>query len=675
MKLSALFYRLAWGSFAALAATHAGSAAAQAGSSDDLDLPSLEALLNADVTTAARRSQKLGEAAAAVFVITRDDMRRAGVLHLPDAMRMVPGMQVGRISGDAWAVSARGFVGFSANKLLVLIDGRSVYDTLFSGVQWNTHDLPLDEIERIEVIRGPGASLWGANAVNGVVNIITRSSMDTRGGTASVTAGSPGLGQLGARYGGVFAGGGTWRVFAHAGTEQPMAPGAGIGEDTWQNARIGGRLDQPLAGGSLMVTADIQSSRNEQPTALGKLKSSMDGGHLLLRREWRGADGPVTMLQASLDRLDNSQAAFRIVRDTFQLDLQQQRVPWTGHNLVWGGGVKVSRDDMTRETLIGLDPSSETQRYAHLFVQDEIALGQRLHLTLGSKFEHNSYVGWKAQPTVRLAWQLAPQQMLWGAASRAVRTPSRAERGMSMNPLMAVVPAGSPLLGAPLPPGFAGLANALQPNPSFEAEQLETFELGWRGQLGSTASIDISLYRSLYDKLRYGTFGTPLGVVPTPAGPLLVLPLAMVNGPAAVSHGVEAALEWRPAPWWRLQAAYSQQHVRVLTDYPVVMDTPETGAATAMPRYQFSLRSGFDLPQQVKFDFWVRHVAALPLIDVPAYTGIDARLAWRARRDLELSLVGQNLNQAEHPEAFTEFFTSQARDVRRSAYLQMRLWF
>lgn len=660
------------------------AAAAYAAETDVMDL-SLEDLLKADVMTASRKTQRLSDVAGAVFVITREDIERSGVTSIPEALRMVPGVQVARLANNRWAVSVRGFNGRFANKLLVLMDGRSIYSPLFSGVFWEVEDTVLEDIDRIEVIRGPGAALWGANAVNGVINIITRKARDTQGTLLAASAGTDGDGALTARYGGQM-GDGHFRVWAKGFRRGESVGLAGApGHDDWRAMRTGFRGDWNAgAGGRVTVSGAVHEGTTGDQWNLADVTSPSGftanvvqqknrGGHLLGRVEWYSDSGAESVLQGYADhgRMEVGNLIHE-TRQTVDLDFQQRVRFAEQHDLVWGLGYRHSRDHIdTARSFLSIPPNERTYRLASVFLHDEIALApETLRMVLGGRLENNNYTGTEFQPTVRLMWMPSPSQAIWGSLSRAVRTPSRAENDATVE--LSAMPADPPGRLVPL------LMRNLPPaNHSLQAEVVKALELGYRHQFHQRLSIDATVFRNDYTKLNSSPLlGIPnLVLAPIPH---LVQNLLPANVNEARTHGLELAVDWHALSWWRLQPAYTYLRVNAastVSDRASAEDAASTGKRE--PRHQWSLRSSMTLSGRSQFDVWLRHVASTtwPGGSAPRYTTMDLRYAWRVLPGLELSVVGQNLLDRRHPEIIPFQLPSEPLQIQRSLYVKAKWQF
>jgi iron complex outermembrane receptor protein len=580
---------------------------------------SIEELMQIDVTSVSRRSEPFSRAAAAVTVITREDLRRSGVASLPQALRLASSLFVARSSQRDWVITARGFAITTANKLLVLIDGRSIYTPLFSGTFWDVQDTLLEDVERIEVIRGPGATLWGANAVNGIINIITRRAADTQGGLVTVAAGSPverGFG--GVRYGGALGSEGKYRVYGKAFDRGPLElAGGASARDPARMGQGGFRAEwKPAAADGVTLQGDLYKGHEGEAV---RADTELDGGNLLGRWSRRLAAGSDLELQAYWDRTHRRiPDLFEEHRDTWDLDLQHHLALGGRHDVVWGAGFRRTRDRVGNSTAVAFLPDRRTQDLYSLFAQDEIALrGDRLHLTVGTKLEHNDSTGLEVQPNVRLAWTPVDRRTLWGAVSRAVRTPTRLDEDVRF-----------------LSSGQVVLAGA----PDFQSEKLIAYELGYREQFGAGLSLDLSTFYNVYTDLRSQDLS---------AGG--TLPIVLANNLEAETWGAELRANVQAASWWRLQGgvAWFDKHLHVKPGTSDRFGGLEEGND---PRQRYSLRSTMDLPGGFELDGWLRRVGRLPFPGLAAYTDLDLRLGWHANRSIELSLVGQSLLRARHAE-------------------------
>jgi iron complex outermembrane recepter protein len=593
---------------------------------------SLEQLMEARIYSVSKKPQKLATAASAISVITEEDVQRSGANNIPDALRLAPGVQVGRVDSQTWAISARGFNDVFANKLLVLQDGRSIYTPLFSGVFWDEKDVLLEDLDRIEVIRGPGATLWGANAVNGVINIITKPARDTQGWLVSAGGGTEDRTTAGVRYGGKIGENAFYRLYGkYLNHDDSVTPSGDRAGDSWQMGRGGFRADWNVSDQNLFIfEGEGYGGREHEtyivptpPLGTGNLpdRKTVTGGSLLGRWTHTFSDESDVRLQSYWDRTVRDTEIFRETRDTYDIDFQHRFPIGDWNDLIWGAEYRASSDDIGNTPVVALEPPERTKHLASAFVQDQIALVKdRLELTLGSKFEYNSYTHFEVQPGGRLAWTPNEKQTVWGSISRAVRTPSRAEHDVILHQAASA--------GTPFTLEFRG-------NPEFESEKLVAYEIGYRHQFHPRASVDLALFYNDYDELR--------SIEPLPAlGPTV---FTLGNKLTAEAYGIEIAPAWQVTDWWRLQAAYS--YLEIQLHHNTVLDPDDEGRS---PRHQFTLRSLLDLPANVQFDAAVRYIDSLPALNIPNYLVMDLRLAWRPLKNLELAIIGRDLLDSHHPE-------------------------
>jgi iron complex outermembrane receptor protein len=577
---------------------------------------SVDQLLDLEVTSVSKRSEPLAGAAASIYVITAEALRRSGATTLPEALRLAPNLQVARIDAGQYAISARGFNNAIGNKLLVLVDGRTVYTPLFSGVFWDQQDLLLQDVERIEVISGPGATLWGANAVNGVINVITRQARDTSG---TLLAAEYGESELGAalRYGKDF-GSGAFRVYAkYSGLDRSQRAGGIPLDDDWQRAQIGFRTDWDRDQDSFTVQGDAYDGETSHRGFVGPFELtaiSVTGANVLGR--WRRdlGDGDEFQLQAYVDHTERDDALFyRPTADIVDLDFQHS-FGSGAHRVVWGGGYRHARDDIDPGFATIFVPSSRSLSWGNLFVQDEIALRESLTAVLGLKLESNDYTGVEVLPSARLAWQTSEHQLVWSSLSRAVRAPARYDRDVRF-------------------PGFPPFF--VVGGPEFESEVANVIEVGYRAQPASSLNFSVTAFAHLWDRIRSGTS----------------LPVRIENKIEGEIYGVEAWSEYRPIESWLLSAGVTwmedELRLKAGSTDPVGVNN---NTLRNDPDYVASLRSRFDLPRGLQLDFGLRHTARLPAPVVPAYTELDVRLGWQSADGLGISLVGRNLLHDRHPE-------------------------
>ncbi|MGH8707568.1 MAG: TonB-dependent receptor plug domain-containing protein [Burkholderiales bacterium] len=597
-----------------LAAAWAASAQAQAASRGELADLSLEELANLEVTSVSRRAERLSDAPASIFVITGDDIRRSGATSLPEALRLAPNLQVARVDARQYAISARGFNSTAAAKLLVLIDGRTVYTPLFSGVFWDAQDTLLEDIERIEVISGAGGTLWGTNAVNGVINIITKRATDTQGTLAYAGGGNEEAG-LGARHGLRLDNGGGLRVYGKGFSRDSTvrASGADV-PDQWHSGQAGFRADWGAGSDSYTFQGDAYQGKADQ-TAPGDV--SLSGGNVLFRWDRQLAGGDRVHVQAYFDNTQRDiPGTFAERLDTYDVEFQHALSLGSDNLLTWGGGHRFSKDSVTNTTALAFLPADRDLKWTNVFAQDEYRWSDALRLTAGARVEHNPYTGTEWLPSARLAWRIDPARLAWAAASRAVRAPSRIDREFFV----------------PGQPPFTVLAGG----PDFRSEISNVFEIGYRAQPSARASYSVTAFRSLHEHQRT--------VEPGPQGPVIG------NGMEGESTGLEAWGKLQVTPRWRLSAGGTLLD----QDLRLAPGSGATGVSVAGndPKRQFSLRSSHDLGAAQELDVIVRYVSALPDPPVRSYTAFDARYSWRVRAGLELSVSVQNLFDDRHLEFF-----------------------
>ncbi|HEX2100154.1 MAG TPA: TonB-dependent receptor, partial [Candidatus Synoicihabitans sp.] len=602
---------------------------------------SIEELMNESVTSVAKKPQRIGDAAAAITVLSHDDLRRSGATNVPDALRLVPGMHVGAVNASQWAVSARGFNNLYANKLLVLVDGRTVYSPLFSGVYWDLQRTMLEDVERIEVIRGAGATVWGSNAVSGVVNIVTLGAHETLGSMIYGGGGSdPGV-FGGVRYGGVIGDATYYRVFAsyQANEESHLRDGQPA-HDNWRAKHSGFRIDHHFDETSRLTwQADVTATDLDDDTS-----SAYDFNTLA---RWSRSFSARSTLEAQVyyDRTHRGKSTRAgSTTDTFDLAVQQTLGLGEHHDLIWGLGYRSSSATVGESsTLTSVRDGNFDKDLFSVFVQDEYQLvPERLTLTAGLKFEHNGFTGAEYQPSLRAVWKPAASQALWAAVSRAVRTPSALE--------------GTDLFGLTLGPPIRGPGGGLY-NPTLvgnldlKSEIVWDYQLGWRAQLNRRASVDVAGFYSRFEDLI--TVGGITAFVP--AAPVGEARVPWVNLYGQDNYGGEASLTVAPTNHWRLTASYAlllEDLVGSVSDKP------------SQPEHQFVLRSSVDLTSKVGIDLQLRHVSQTAV--VPAHTNGDLRLSYRLAAGLEFALVGQNLMHSrsfEHGAAYYAVTSAVPRRV------------
>jgi iron complex outermembrane receptor protein len=581
----------------------------------DLKKMTIEELMDVDVTSVSRASERLADTAAAVTVITAEDIRRSGATDIPEVLRLVPGLQVARFAAGSWAISARGFNSTAANKLLVMIDGRTVYSPLFSGTFWEVQDLVLEDIARIEVVRGPGATLWGANAVNGVINIITKSTHQTKSNYADVAGGgAEDLGVAALRVGGAAGADTSYRVFGKYSYRDQLARSGGAdANDSVRIGRTGFRVDTTKGDNDITLEGEVYRGLAGFP---GRQDGKVLGGDLVSRWNGKLSNRSELQLQAYFSRELRRvpmQSDFR--QRTLDIDLQH-RLLIASHAVTWGAEYRWNADVNLQTPVLSFVPAERTYPLVTAFVQDEVSLAaDKLKVQFGSKFEHNDFNGFEIQPSIRALWSLRSNESVWGAVSRAVRTPTRFDSDIRFGP-----------------PGFQFVGN-----PDFDAEKLVAFELGYRRQTAARLSLDVASFYNVYDSLRSLEFQPAAGVV------------ALLNNANARTYGVEVSAAYDVSEEVRLTGGYSFLGKRTSLDSGHV-DVLNGALEGNDPRHQFMVHGSADVDGGVELDSTFRFVSRLPAPAVPRYAELDARVGWNATSTVELSLVGRNLLHRQHPE-------------------------
>jgi len=632
---------------------------------------SLEQLTNIEVTSVSKAPEKANEAAAAIFVITADDIKRLGANSIPEALRIVPGLDVAQAGSNEWAVTSRGFNGQFANTMLVLIDGRTVYTPHFAGVWWDAQDVVLEDIDRIEVIRGPGATLWGANAVNGVINIITKSAKDTQGGMASFTAGNQINGDSTVRYGTKLDDDAFMRIYAkYTDNDEFRLKSGSSANDNWHKSQTGFRADwSSSADDKITLQGDAYKADESfilnlpsfvTPPATTSLQPMEANGFNLLSR-WNHifSSESNTTVQVYFDQADRKDAVYDDRIDTADFDFQHV---WTGlerNEIIWGAGYRLVDDFFTDTPYYVINSPHRADNLFSSFVQDKIAIvPDKVFFTLGSKFEHNAYSGFEFEPSARVSWLVDSNQTIWSSVSRAVQSPSRTLADSNYF-AQGQVQAGP----------FSGFS-ALAGSRSVNSEDVIAYELGHRIQPTKNLSFDTSVFYNHYTKLVVGTLGSafPTSNSAFPS-PFFIYPSLPENTNTAHSSGLEEAANWNVTDKWRLAASYTYLTFKI--DQPDPFGYNWEGK---QPRNQFNVRSTLLLPYNTEMDNALYYVASLPSIGIAGYYRFDTRLAWKATDGVDLSLVGQNLLRAEHVE-FTGFSYQGVEEVPRTVFANVTFHF
>ncbi len=642
----------------------AGMAIAQ---TNDLGQASLEDLMNMEVTSVSRKEQPLSKAPSAIYVITQSDIRHSGATNIPDLLRMVPGVDVAQINANTWAISIRGFNYRYSGKVLVLIDGRTVYSPSFSGVYWDQQNLPLEDIDRIEVIRGPGGTVWGANAMNGVINIITKAAADTKGGLISAVAGSyedQGLLQ----YGGSLGAGDDYRVYSRYSMNgnSPSAPSSPAVDDG-HSSQAGFRSDWNLSSADkLTVQGDLMGNSEGQTlttlfwNSLPNLYTvdnqvTVAAGDLLGRWTHTFANGSEATLQLYYDHIRRFDQALNI-ENTGDAEFEYHFHAGARNDVVTGIDYRISDQVYIDGYEVALGDGYRTDELFSGFLQDEVRLTNSLSAVAGVKIEHNSYTGFENEPGVQLVWSPTPRQTFWASVEKAIEQPSWLYAQGQLD-----------VSSVPLEGGGFGLVH-LSGNPDLASQRMLNYEIGYRARVSDRLTFDASVFYSHYDNLLTLEPQTAY-FAQTPAPAHLVIPSLYENWGEADDHGIEFDARWRVTRWWSLAPGFSYLHMRLALD-PGSQDTSFFATAGDSPKFQWQLRSEIRLPHRLEWDSAAYYVDSL--IDgstgagtVPAYTRVDTRLGRPFGEHAEVSLTGQNLLSAHHLE-FLDGLQVTPMDVGRA---------
>jgi iron complex outermembrane recepter protein len=639
-------------------------------STPDVSSLSLETLASTEITSVSRKEQKLTEAASAIFVITSEDIRRSGLSNIAELLRTVPGLDVAEIDANKWSITSRGFGERYPDKMLVLLDGRTLYSPLTSGVSWDVQETMLEDVERIEVIRGPGATLWGANAVNGVVNIITKKANDTQGvlGVGRVTLQDRDSGAV--RYGGTIGSRGYYRIFGkYFDRDGSVQPGSGGGADGWHDLRSGFRADWDLAQGTtLTVHGDIYRGRvgttvpgiiSLSPPLSGDFidKTINTGGNLIGR--WSRASAALeTTIQGYVDVVNRNEiGVLGQSYHTFDLDFVQRYHPGTRHDLLWGSDFRDNADRTVGSLNISFDPASRSTQLYGVFAQDEITLvPAQLKLTLGSKLEHNYYSGFALQPNGRLIWIPGDRSSTWIAISRASESSSRTDADIRTNE--------NPEIDAN---GILTISSSFG-MPHLPPENVLAYELGSRLQMTRKFALDAATFYNEYTNRHTDEPGTPY-FEDSPMPRHLVLPTYTASNIHGETHGLEFLAQSHPTANWELTGSYTLFEIHLHQSALSQDFDTAPGSEGSTPRQKFQIHSLVTLPHNFEFDTSLYRVGQLGDPAVPAYSRVDLRAGWRPNPSLELSAGGRNLLQAEHTE-FPSGDLVKSEPIARSAYLK-----
>lgn len=621
----------------------------------DLDLDQLARTdvvvpaLDTPVTTVSRRESTVGRSPAAVFVIDQQMIERSGARSIPEALRIAPGVHVARLDANKWAISIRGANHLYSNKLLVQIDGRAVYSPLFGGTFWDEQDVVLEDVERIEVIRGPGATVWGANAVNGVINIITKRAEDTQGGLVVSGGGDQEKVFNTFRYGGKAGDDLHWRVYGkHFARDDGFSPEGA--HDAWNQGRGGFRADwTPTDSDLFTLQGDIYHGTSRGTGAVyspsfpffevRRNEVPHNGGNLLSRWTRQLNEESSWSVQLYYDRRERSSDFLSLERDTYDLDCQYNFAVGAYQRITTGAGYRRSEDATWGTPGLTFDPASKEIDLYSAFVQDELELVEdRWFLTLGSKLEHNDFTGFEVQPSARVLFMPDERQSWWTAVSRAVRTPARTDADFIVRGPASFVPP---------------MQYELRTQRNIQSEDLLAYELGYRAQPRDELSFDVALFYHDYDDvIEFMSAGTPFV---SPAG--LVLPLTNANTGEFRTFGAELSTRWQLRPRWHLLSTYTWLE------------------STTSPQNLLFMQSAWTLNPCWEVDLNLRYADSIPALRIPSYITCDARLAWTPRERLEVSVVGQNLLDSHHPQFRDSFGTFEATEVRRGVYGMLTWWF
>ncbi|MCG8472471.1 MAG: TonB-dependent receptor [Desulfobacterales bacterium] len=638
---------------------------------EDLTELSIEELANIEVTSVSRSPRKLSQSAAAIFVLTSEDIRRSGATTIPDALRLVPGIHVARISTTHWAISTRGFNDRYANKLLVQMDGRNLYTPLFSGVFWESHDTVLEDIDRIEVIRGPGASLWGSNAVNGIINIITKSAEKTQG-----IYSSHGMGTWQRSFGSVRMGdkageNGHYRLFAkYTNWEHTTDVTKKNAEDPLKQIRAGFRSDFALGDKTnITLQGDAYEGNNQEkrsqwtltpPYKIETLDSDEHEGHNLLSRfQHTLSETSDVSVQIYYDFSRKEEGEIVLRERTFDLDIQHTFRPFNNHHITWGGGYRNFHDHLKETFYFSLLGSNETTTHLfNIFLQDEIHLTPTLQFTIGTKVEHNEFTDYEVQPNARLLWMPNEKHNVWLAASRAVHIPTHLYTEISYR--SGVIP---PTTQNPLPTELL-----LVGTPDLKSENLTAFEVGYRLTPSPDISIDTTAFYYIYTDLYAYEPSTTI----QPAR--IQVTSVTQNNAEADTWGFELAAKWAPLPALRFQGTYTY----LKADIDLKRGDPTSYlpyTSNHAPDHQFSLLSSLLIKPDLTLDATLRYVDSVQEGSIPSYTEMDLRLGWAPRQGVEIFAVGQNLLDNDHPEFAVTLPARPARVVERSFHMGISIKF
>ena len=633
---------------------------------NDLANKSIEDLMNIEVTSASKKEQKISEVAAAIFVITPEDIRHSGATNIPDLLRMVPGLDVAQINASTWAISARGFNLQFANKLLVLLDGRAVYSPLFGGVNWDTLNVPLEDIERIEVIRGPGGTVWGANAVNGVINIITKPAGETQGGLVTGGGGTQQQGFGTVQYGGKFKES-AYRIFTSYENDSQL-PNLN-GQDGFDGHHLlhgGFRADTKLSGKDSLVTEGDLFTGEDGSTIVHSVffppdnivvrsLTGLSGGDIVARWTHTISSRSDMTLQFYFDQYARHGPEANENRNTFDIDFQNHIRLGARHDLIWGAGYRHTSDQTAGTIDQAFLPASDANELFNLFIQDQITIKpDRLALYVGTKLENAYFTGFDVEPSVRLSWTPNPHRTIWAGVSRAARTPTRRDVGLSA--VLAALPGPE--------------AVVLFGNPNIHSEHVIAYEAGYRSQVANRLSFDVTVFINDYEELE-SVESQPSFFDPNFNPPLVVHPKTFGNNLYGITEGVEAFAKWRATKKWTLSPGYSFLGMHLHTEASSLDTTSVVDAQGSNPVHQAQILSHVELTKNLSWDANAYFVGHLPAQFVTSYTRLDSQLTWRIAERVKLDIVGQNLLRDHHAEFNDQFQSVNSSLIKRSAFARL----
>lgn len=632
---------------------------------------SLEELTAVRIFTLGRKQATLFDTPNAAGVVTGDDLRRAGALNLAEALRIAPGMQVGRIDSFNYGISARGFNDSRSNKLLVLMDGRSLYSTTSTGAYWNYHELMIEDVDRIEILRGPGASLWGANAMNGVVNIVTKPAQATIGSLLSVARGDELDASIALRQGFRLTDATAVRFYSKYQKHDSYGVTTDTASEGWSNQLFGTRLDwQRPGGGGLTLIGEIRSLRvtgnTEFPSLLPPYTTNQHDVQLARGGNFSAhwvqpafSSGEVSVL-ATYEQIDSTRVAFGEDRSTYGLDVQLTLLRGTRHEVITGLTYREDRDLLTASAWTRYREPRGRTVFTGAYVQDEISvIPDRLLVTVGSKFERNSFSGWETQPSLRAILRTTKTQRSWIGISRAARTPSREERQVDI-----LAFTSPPLPELPVPIEIHAIGS-----PDLDSEHVTAFEAGHRYEPNARLSFDLALFYNQYRNLRGAAIqGADFVMAPVPHVRQSVVANNNLHG---TTRGGDFTVGWQIVPSLRAEGTFTTIHTELEQYVPSSpADASIAGLIGSTPKYEYKIRVQWDPARNWSIDAALRHFDELPGPELPGYTGLDARIAWRPREEWEIDLIGRELLDPQHGELSKNFIGSQVRETSRSVFLR-----